>query len=86
MTKFESLQQFYKGKRVLVTGHTGFKGSWLCLMLRMLGAEVYGYALAAPTEPALFDILKLSESNVKVRLTRGRTLLRNVLKEEWDDD
>ena len=61
MTKFESLQQFYKGKRVLVTGHTGFKGSWLCLMLRMLGAEVYGYALAAPTEPALFDILKLSE-------------------------
>ena len=40
MTKFESLQQFYKGKRVLVTGHTGFKGSWLCLMLRMLGAEV----------------------------------------------
>ncbi len=61
MTKFESLQQFYKGKRVLVTGHTGFKGSWLCLMLRMLGAEVYGYALEAPTEPALFDILKLSE-------------------------
>ena len=61
MNKFASLQQFYKGKRVLVTGHTGFKGSWLCLMLHMLGAEVYGYALEAPTEPALFDILKLSD-------------------------
>lgn len=56
---FTELQKFYKGKRVLVTGHTGFKGSWLSLMLKMLGAEVYGYALEAPTEPSLFTILNL---------------------------
>ncbi|CAN5835958.1 CDP-glucose 4,6-dehydratase [soil metagenome] len=45
----------YRGRRVLVTGHTGFKGSWLSLWLARLGAEVHGYALQAPTEPALFN-------------------------------
>ncbi|MCD7767109.1 MAG: CDP-glucose 4,6-dehydratase [Lachnospiraceae bacterium] len=47
---------WYKGKKVLVTGHTGFKGTWLCKMLLMAGAEVTGYALKPPTEPNLFDI------------------------------
>lgn len=46
---------FYKGKRVFVTGHTGFKGSWLCRILIGAGAEVTGYALPAPTTPALFS-------------------------------
>jgi len=50
----------YKGKRVLVTGHTGFKGSWLCEWLLSLGAEVYGYALKPPTNPSLFNQLQLS--------------------------
>lgn len=45
---------FYKGKKVLVTGHTGFKGSWLCRLLLKLGAEVTGYALEPPTQPDLF--------------------------------
>ena len=44
----------YRGKTVFVTGHTGFKGSWLCLWLQRLGARVVGYALAPPTEPSLF--------------------------------
>ena len=52
---------FYKGKRVLVTGHTGFKGSWLCRLLLDAGAQVSGYALKAPTDPALFDLLCLNE-------------------------
>lgn len=47
--------QAYQGKTVLVTGHTGFKGSWLCLWLEQLGAKVVGYALDPPTTPALFD-------------------------------
>ncbi len=47
---------FYKGKKVLVTGHTGFKGSWMCKVLHMLGAQVTGYALKPPTEPSLFSI------------------------------
>lgn len=50
---------FYKNKKVLITGHTGFKGSWMCEVLLMNGAEVTGYALDAPTEPSLFDILDL---------------------------
>lgn len=48
--------KFYKGKKVLVTGHTGFKGSWLCKILVKAGAEVIGYSLAPPTKPNLFEI------------------------------
>jgi len=47
---------FYRNKKVFVTGHTGFKGSWLCRMLVMAGAEVTGYSLGMPTEPSLFQI------------------------------
>ncbi len=47
-------RSFWKGKRVLLTGHTGFKGSWLSLWLESLGAEVTGYALPPPTDPSLF--------------------------------
>ena len=51
---------FYKGKKILITGHTGFKGSWMCKALINAGADVTGYALAAPTEPSLFDMLGLA--------------------------
>lgn len=54
---YEKLKSFYSGKRVFLTGHTGFKGSWLCVILKMLGAEVYGYSLKPNTDPDLFDIL-----------------------------
>lgn len=50
---------FYRGKRVFVTGHTGFKGAWLCRILIQAGAEVTGYALPAPTEPNLFALADL---------------------------
>lgn len=51
----------YKGKRVLVTGHTGFKGSWLVLILRMLGAKVIGYSLPLETTPDMFTVLGLEK-------------------------
>ena len=50
---------FYTGKRVFVTGHTGFKGSWLCKMLANAGAEVTGYSLNPPTTPSLFEIAEI---------------------------
>lgn len=60
----EAILDFYKGKRVFLTGHTGFKGSWLCRVLAKAGAIVTGYALEAPTNPSLFKIANI-ESDVK---------------------
>ena len=53
---------FWRGRRVLLTGHTGFKGSWLALWLQQLGAQVLGVALDPPTRPALFEQLGLARS------------------------
>ncbi len=52
---------FYKGKTVLVTGHTGFKGTWMCKVLKMQGANIVGYALGAPTSPSLFEMTDMAE-------------------------
>lgn len=51
--------EVYNGKKVLITGHTGFKGSWLCMLLNKLGADVYGYSLDPPTNPSLFTEAKI---------------------------
>lgn len=53
---------FWSGKRVLVTGHTGFKGGWLALWLRSLGAQVSGYALEPPTNTNLFTVARIGEA------------------------
>lgn len=52
---------FYKGKNILITGHTGFKGSWLSIWLTKLGANVTGYALNPPTEPSMFELCKIND-------------------------
>lgn len=52
---------FYKRKKVFITGHTGFKGSWLCKMLVKVGAEVTGYSLKPPTQPSLFEVAKIEK-------------------------
>jgi len=54
----------YRNKNVLITGHTGFKGSWLALWLTRLGAKVTGYALAPPTDPSHFELLHLSIESI----------------------
>ena len=53
-------KDFWQGKRVFLTGHTGFKGSWLCLLLQQLGANVTGYALQPPTNPSLFNVARVA--------------------------
>jgi CDP-glucose 4,6-dehydratase len=57
---------FWTGKRVLLTGHTGFKGSWLSLWLQSLGAELVGYALAPPTSPSLFEMADVAQGMTSV--------------------
>lgn len=56
MGQMRDVLAFYRGKRVFVTGHTGFKGTWLCKMLLDAGAEITGYALMPPTEPNLYEL------------------------------
>ena len=58
--------EFYKNKIVLVTGHTGFKGSWLCKILINAGAKVIGYSLEAPTQPNLFTLSKIEEKMISI--------------------
>ena len=56
----------WKGRKVLVTGHTGFKGAWLCLLLERLGARVTGLALEPPTEPSLFALARVGDSMTSI--------------------
>lgn len=73
---------FWKNKNVLVTGHTGFKGSWLSLWLKKLGANVYGYALAPATTPSLFDITNLQDH---INSTIGDITDLNSLRKEVEN-
>ena len=57
MESLVNLAEFYKGKRVLVTGHTGFKGSWLIFWLHRMGAKVCGYALEPASSPSLYECI-----------------------------
>lgn len=72
-------QSFWKGKRVFVTGHTGFKGAWLCRILTGAGAEVTGYSLEPPTQPNLFSLAGLENRMTSViGDIRDLTTLKNV--------
>ncbi len=73
---------FYKGKKVLVTGHTGFKGSWLCKILVTAGAQVTGYSLTPPTNPSLFELSGLEkEMHSIIGDVRDFNTLKNVFDE-----
>ena len=56
-----NINNFWKNKTVFVTGHTGFKGSWLCIFLKMLGAKVIGYSLKPKLKPSLFELAGISK-------------------------
>lgn len=76
------LLDFYKDKKVLVTGHTGFKGSWLCRILVQAGADVTGYSLEAPTNPNLFELAGVeSKMNSIIGDIRDRDHLLKVFEE-----
>lgn len=61
-----TMQNFWRGKNVLVTGHTGFKGSWLCLWLQHWGAKVTGFALMPPTQPSLFEQAQVADKMTSI--------------------
>ena len=73
---------FYKGKRVLVTGHTGFKGTWMCTMLVKAGAQVTGYAMEPPTEPSVYA---LSGIGAKIRSMTGDIRDLECLQKVFDE-
>jgi CDP-glucose 4,6-dehydratase len=66
MEGMEMNRTFWEGKKVLITGHTGFKGSWLSLWLQSLGANVVGYALPPPTQPSLFEIANVADGMTSI--------------------
>lgn len=59
-------REFWKDKKVLVTGHTGFKGSWLSMWLQQMGADVVGYALSSPTQPSLFEVAHVADGMTSI--------------------
>ena len=79
-------KKFWQNKRVLITGHTGFKGSWLSLWLQTLGAIVLGFALDSPTEPSLFEIASVEEKMKSViGDVRDLTFMQTIFKEFQPD-
>ena len=75
----------FKGKKVLITGHTGFKGSWLTAWLNQLGANVTGLSLNVPTKPAHFEILNFRNIESHQLDIRNFDSLKNLLKEKSPD-
>ena len=91
MIDFDELSSFYKDKKVLITGHTGFKGSYLTVILGMMGAKVYGYSLKPNTEPCLFDILygtgmsSRNETELGIKLDSVKNVVGDIVESHIAD-
>lgn len=82
----QTITKCYEGKTVLITGHTGFKGSWLTLWLQKLGAKVVGYSLEPPSFPSMFNLLNLNESIISIHGDiRDFNTLLNTMQEHKPD-
>lgn len=80
---YDKLFAFYNRKKVLLTGHTGFKGTWLCQLLKNLGADVVGYALEPSTEPSLFALTAMDQGMISyIGDIRDRKYLMQVFEKE----
>ena len=82
MEKYIKLRNFWKNKKVFITGHTGFKGSWMCIMLNLLGAKIYGYSLK-PDKKSLFIQAKCSEfinKNIYSDIKNEKKLFKSINK------
>lgn len=82
MAQFDFAMDFYKDRKVLVTGHTGFKGTWMCMLLVQAGAKVTGYALEPPTDPGVF---KLSGIEGKINSVTGDVRDLSHLQKVFDE-
>ena len=81
VVELRKVLKLYKGKRVLITGHTGFKGSWLAYILDSIGAKVTGYSLEPSTDPSLFKLLSFSQKfNSIIGDIRDKLKLKNSIK------
>ena len=77
---------FWRGKKVFITGHTGFKGCWLSLWLKQLGAQVTGYALSPPTNPSLFEVARVEEGMISIiGDIRDDTMLKSAMRQASPD-
>ena len=75
------MKNYFKNKKIIVTGHTGFKGSWLTYWLYLMGAKVIGISKDIPSKPSLYNTLKLKKKIKDVRLDiRNLNLLKRFLR------
>jgi CDP-glucose 4,6-dehydratase len=86
MEKMVKIEDTYKGLKVFLTGHTGFKGSWMSILLHQLGARVYGYSLQPPTNPSLYEVAQIDKLVTSyIADIRDYQILKNVLCEVQPD-